>query len=394
MRTRLMALAVSAVVSAPGVVLAQQANAITLYGSLNVDFESVKAAGGSAAMIPARNRVTSNAGTHLGIRGTEDLGGGLKAFFQLEMGFDPTDNTTGASALNPTPATTPLSINNTPVTGRNSAVGLQGGFGTLLLGRWDTPYKFATLRLDPNYTTIAAYTGTAHGNGGGTSGNITARFGFDRRQQNTVQYWTPTLGGFSARFGYGANEERTATVNPSLLSASAAWQNAVFYAGASYEQHKGYGSPGSRDKASQIFGQAKFGAFTLGLLAERLKYAGFSPASTASYKGAVLATSAGGGLEVSDWFASAAWQFGLSNVSLGYGRDQKVKLNGRDDGTRKARQISLRYAYDFSKRTQVYAMATKLDNGSGSANGFGFQTIGNTAGQDPKGFGVGINHRF
>lgn len=376
MKNRWMALAISAAVAAPDAAFAQAANPVTIYGTLSVGFERVEADGGAAPPISARNRVTSNAASHLGFRGTEDIGGGLKAFFQVE------------SAIN-------LDAGTTNLASRNSGVGLTGtSWGTILLGQWDTPYKTATVRLDPNYTTIAAYTGIAHGNGGGTSPNVAARFGFDRRQQNTMQYWTPNWGGFTARVAYGANEEKTAVVNPYMTSLSVVWQKAAYYVGAAVEQHHDYGMAGSKDRASQVFGQAKFGAFTLGLMAERLKYAGFGPASTASYKGAVLASSAGGGLEVSDWFASAAWQFGASALSLGYGRDAKVKLNGRDDASRKSKQTSLRYTYDFSKRTQFYAIATKLDNGNNAVNNFGFQNIGNVVGQDPKGVGAGLIHRF
>src|SRR5205085_12629766 len=106
------------------------ANPVTLYGRVYVTLESVEAkANGTSAAVARRTRVEDQSSL-LGVRGTEDLGGGLKAFFQLETAFRPDQNTTTFAA-------------------RNSGVGLQGGFGSILLGRWDTPYKATTIGVDP-----------------------------------------------------------------------------------------------------------------------------------------------------------------------------------------------------------------------------------------------------
>ena len=129
MKKKLIALAVASATLAPLAAMAQTSNPVTLYGRAYATFESVKADGGSAAPIGSRSRVTDNS-SFFGIRGTEDLGGGLKAFFQLETGFR-------------------LDSNNSVFANRNSAVGLQGDFGSVLLGRWDTPFKVASAAMDP-----------------------------------------------------------------------------------------------------------------------------------------------------------------------------------------------------------------------------------------------------
>ena len=87
MNKKLIALAVAGACVAPAA-MAQTANPVTLYGRVYVTFESVEAKGGpsTAASVPRRQRV-SDQSSLLGVRGTEDLGGGLKAFFQLETGF-------------------------------------------------------------------------------------------------------------------------------------------------------------------------------------------------------------------------------------------------------------------------------------------------------------------
>jgi len=374
MNKRLIALAVAAAVSAPAVVLADDST-VTLYGTLNVDFENVKADGGSGTAIPSRNRVSSNS-SNIGFKGVEALGGGVDAWFQAESAVN-------ADAGGGTWAS------------RNTAVGLRGGFGTVLLGQWDTPYKISTLRIDPfGDATIGAYTGILGGNSQATAGNAATRFSFDRRQQNTVQYWSPNLGGFVARVGYGANEEKNSSVNPSSASVLLGYDNGPIYAGYAYEEHKDYGSATvtSKDKAHKIFGMFTFAnAFTIGLVGERLKWDG--SATVATYKGTITAGS--DGLEVTDWYAMFGWKGGPNNVALTYGWDQKVKINGSEDSNAKAHQIGVRYGYDLSKRTQFYALYTQIDNKSSSSNNFAQNPLtGLTADQDPKGVGVGFKHVF
>ena len=177
MNKKLIALAVAGACVAPAA-MAQTANPVTLYGRVYVTFESVEAKGGpsTAASVPRRQRV-SDQSSLLGVRGTEDLGGGLKAFFQLETGFKPDEN-------------------NTTFAARNSGVGLQGGFGSILLGRWDMPWKVATIAIDP-YGDLTL---------GGITGVLSDGGNFDRRDQNVIQYWSPTFGGVAFRAAVTSNE--------------------------------------------------------------------------------------------------------------------------------------------------------------------------------------------
>src|SRR5688500_18793159 len=124
MNKKLIALALAGAFAAP-VAMAQTANPVTLYGRVHLTFEYVEVEGASGSK---RTRIQDQASL-LGVRGTEDLGGGMKAFFQLETAFAP-DQTGGAFA------------------NRNSGVGFQGGWGSILMGRWDTPFKVATGAID------------------------------------------------------------------------------------------------------------------------------------------------------------------------------------------------------------------------------------------------------
>ena len=198
MNKNLIALAVAGAFVAPAA-MAQTANPVTLYGQVNVTLESVEVKGGSSPL-PRRTRVEDQS-SRLGVRGTEDLGGGLKAFFQLETAFRPDSN-------------------NTTFAARNSAVGLQGGWGSVLIGRWDMPFKSAAIAIDPwGDITIAGLTGVMSDGGN-----------FDRRDQYVMQYWSPTFGGFAFRLAGTANEGKTATLNPRDNGANVTFTRGPVYA--------------------------------------------------------------------------------------------------------------------------------------------------------------------
>ena len=206
MNKKLIALAVAGASLVPAA-MAQTANPVTLYGRVTVTIESVEAKGGSSPL-PRRTRVEDQS-SFLGVRGTEDLGGGLKAFFQLETAFRPDQN-------------------NTTFATRNSGVGLQGGWGSFLMGRWDMPYKVVAYAVDAfSDITIGGITGVGHDRGN-----------FDRREQNVIQYWSPNWGGFAFRGAVTANEGKTATLNPRVSGANVTYTRGPVYAVLAWEEHK------------------------------------------------------------------------------------------------------------------------------------------------------------
>src|ERR1700730_16325238 len=73
-------------------------------------------------------------GSRLGFKGTEDLGGGLSAIFTFENGFNVDDGTLGQGNR---------------LFGRQAWVGLNGGFGTVKLGRQQTALYYALTEIDP-----------------------------------------------------------------------------------------------------------------------------------------------------------------------------------------------------------------------------------------------------
>src|SRR5258706_2051132 len=148
MNNRILALAVASVFAAPLSVLAESSS-VQIYGTINTDYEAVQAGGASSAAVlapnrlgatptgvnvPWRDRITSNS-SNIGFKGVEDLGGGLKAIFQIEsaIGFD-NQATFGTNTANGTAVGGGFGT-------RNTNVGLSGNWGTVFAGQWDTPYK-------------------------------------------------------------------------------------------------------------------------------------------------------------------------------------------------------------------------------------------------------------
>lgn len=376
MNKKLIALAVAGASLAPAA-MAQTANPVTLYGRVYETFESVEAKGatgfGPTATFPEvarRNRIADQASL-LGVRGTEDLGGGLKAFFQLETGFKPDQNDTGFAQ-------------------RNSAVGLQGGFGSILLGRWDTPFKVVTTAIDPyGDLTISGITGVLND---GTN--------FDRRDQNSVQYWSPTIAGFAARLLYTANERKNdpAGVNARDAGASVTYTGGPAYAFLVWEEHKdqvggggnafGFvntgvgqtvsnGVAGAKETGYALGGSVTFGPVKLG--GQGQKYKKTSRSDQKAYMGNVVFT------------------FGNNQIFYQYMQSkngQALTAAGAALGEPDCKSNSLGYQYNFSRRTFVIASYVKVDNNNASACNFGANRLTASRSQDVQGAFMGVRHVF
>jgi len=156
--------------------------------------------------------------SRLGVKGSEDLGGGLKAIYQIELDIKVNDGTNNHVD------------NNEGFTYRNTFVGLAGGWGTALMGRHDTPLKISTGKLDLFSDTMADYNGT---------------IGFqDYRLDNAVAYISPSLSGFTlaaaiAPGGGGTTGNFGNSIESNSIaeaySIAGIYSNGPFYASAAYE---------------------------------------------------------------------------------------------------------------------------------------------------------------
>jgi len=346
MNKKLIALAVAGACVAPAA-MAQTANPVTLYGRVYVNFESVESKG--AAPLPRRNRIEDRVSL-FGIRGTEDLGGGLKAFFQLETPFRPDSNDTTFAS-------------------RNSAVGLQGGFGSILLGRWDAPMKMAMTAVDP-FGDIGL-------------GDITAAAlrsgGFSNRFQNTAQWWSPSWGGLSLKAMYSANELKSTTASPYNFGGSVVWASGPFYLAYAYEEHKDCTSGCTAAAVgTKETGNAVAGRFSIGPARISAQYGEYKRTSTRTNKGYMIGA---------DFTAG-------KNVLLASFQNSK-------DGGLNAAAVqpecdvwAVGYRYDFTRRTSFIAEYAKVDNNNVGTCVFGQGALGQGAGGDPQGFSLGFRHVF
>jgi predicted porin len=343
MNKKLIALAVAGACVAPAV-MAQSANPVTLYGRIYVTVEAVD--GGNNAT-PNRVRVEDQS-SYLGVRGTEDLGGGLKAIYQLETAFRPDSN-------------------NTTFANRNSGIGLQGGFGTIMAGRWDMPFKTATIAIDP-YGDLTI---------GGITSSANDRGNFDVRQQNVIQYWSPNWAGLTLRLAYGANEGKTASVNPEAYGASVQYNKGALYLFYAYEEHKnGNGglttvTANYKEEGNALGGSFKVGPVKLGGLYQEFKKTNLTKQKT--------------------YMVNAVWTTGKHDLSVQYTDSQDGGANGAATQP-ECNTIAAGWQYNWTRRTFFLAQYAKTENEGGAACRIGSFTGG--ANSEPEGFSLGLRHVF
>lgn len=371
MQKKIIALAIASALTAPAA-FADTSN-VTVYGLLNADVESVSNSLPSGTNPASKTRITSNA-SRLGIKGTEDLGDGMSAIWQIESRL----NLVGNEAASATNAGTASVFNGL----RNSNVGLKGNFGTVFLGHWDTPFKTAhnPVELFDNTTiaTATALMGVTTATTVANGGVVNAAVGYTLRQNSSIQYWTPVMSGFQGKFAYSNNATTPATTTqkPSLVSLSLAYDVDQFYAAFAYDNHTDFRGAGLKDSANRLVGAYKFENGQVGLTYDRL----------------TVATNVAANSTRSAWELSGKYKMGSNNFGAFYTKA------GSMSGTTAtgANQVSLRYGYNFSKRTEAYALYTAIKNDTNANYGIADVANGYTgvAGSKISGLGFGLVHTF
>ncbi|GAB4215965.1 MAG: porin [Rhodoferax sp.] len=173
-----------AVLAASGAAMAQ--SSVTTYGIADVWFGTVKAGGVTQTKLDSGGV----AGSRWGLKGSEDLGGGLKANFDFQAGFG---MDTGAGS-----STTATAFS------RQSWVGFSGGFGALRLGRTTTAFDDVNGASDAMFDSAPA------------PQNVNFKSTkYSSRQSNMIYYQAPKFGGFSGALSYALGEDKTATTGAS-----------------------------------------------------------------------------------------------------------------------------------------------------------------------------------
>jgi len=433
MNKRLVTLAVAAALASP---VAAMADA-TIYGKLNVsidyanvddviaptysptgkpiapnyngeDFNGWGVAKGNG-YIPGSSRAN-----RIGIKGSEDLGGGLKAIYQVEFGINPEDtNNNVVSGAN-------------SITMRNTFVGLAGGWGTFVVGRHDTPLKISTAKLDLFADTMADYNGTVGFN--------------DIRADNAIAYISPSFAGFQLAGAMVAPGGATATGNTNINSDSIAegwslagiYTNGPFYASLAYEnlgnelfmntttsQASGscnvtsiYYNPVYCGNVGDDFTKWRVGlgildwnGFTLTAIYENQDNlpGGDTYSSTLGYvPGYVVLPDGPDSAEL--WQIEAAYSFGNNTIKAMYGQQdrdgsfavapsapftgfERGQISDYYDGNRSTWAIG--FDHDFSKRTKVYALYVNVDD-----DWQGLDAAFGVTGAQWDGFSLGMMHSF
>jgi predicted porin len=219
----------------------------------------------------SRNQMSSGGinGSRFGLRGSEDLGGGLKGNFQIENGFNIDSGSAAQGGL---------------LFGRQAFVGLSGGFGDLRFGRQYSAYDEA--RGGSDLQGHSAYSATA-----GAAWALGRDYAF--RLDNTLRYATPNFGGFSAAASYSLGENKTAAAGAGgVLSLHGAYGNGPIAIFVAHQQEK---NPLAAAPANLLNG-------------------GFAIAAGASKETHTL--------------VSGAYDFGVAKVRLGYNTSKDDVVGG------------------------------------------------------------------
>ncbi|WP_066257953.1 porin [Hydrogenophaga flava] len=322
-----------AAVAATGVAFAQ--SSVTIYGKVNVSLEksSIGTKNDKAALDDIH-------GSRLGFRGEEDLGGGLKAKFQIEHRFRPdtgADATFVAGSTNPT--TGVVTPSSSTMWNGMSTVGLAGGFGEIRLGRYYSAlFLGANNKPDP-------FGGDGAGALRGVGMQTTTLPGFIRTA-NVIHY----SGSFS-----GVN----VAVSTGLKEGAAKAQNSIAIGYANGPLDVGFGTekgvPGTLTNAYATYdlGVAKL-AFGLGN------------------------TKSAAGVKTEGVLLGATIPAGPGRVQVGL-----ATAKNKTTGVKTNQKLGLGYIYPLSKRT---ALETTYGRDS--------KAVSSVTGKKQSGFDVSLHHNF
>lgn len=353
MKKSLIALAVASAVSAPA--FAATSN-VDVYGRMafSVDYvDSNDVANDADDIVTGRDNIS-----RIGFKGTEDLGGGLAAVWQIETQL----STAAAGTLNTA---------NT-IGSRNTFVGLKSdAMGTVVMGRHDTPYKLATGSLDifadtaGDYNTIIGTT---------SAGTI-----YDTRANQTVAYISPTWSGFHFAAAYvevKLNEGAGAN-NADAMSAMGMYNNGPIFASVAYETYSGAAGGGSTaiadTEAFKVGFGLKMGDFKLGAVYEDISS---DVVSNVNSRDA--------------YYVNAMFSIGAFDLKAAYG----ISNDGESVADTEFDYYALGADYNLSKRTKLFAVYSTVGNALTTAQSLSTTGYAATAGQDMDVISLGVIHNF
>jgi predicted porin len=400
MQKKLLTLAVAGALAAPGLALAQ----VEVYGFIHMSVNKFKYSSSGTSPSVSKWDVASHASNY-GVRGRENLGGGQTAWFQIE---------------NNAPMERSNNVAITPAS-RNSAVGMQGGWGNLFMGQWTTPWsdldalwgvgavggwgpitsiigRRETTGTAPNPNCQNGHLSGAPAIGGAVICDAIESAGgvghpFWRRFSNAVFYQSPVFGGVQIKAAYMTNEGKatantTTNADPSAWSASVQWagMGGRVRVGAAIDAHKDFTTLGQTDNGWRVTGGWNFGVADIGLAYETMTYK--------SAAGDVEAKQMGIGVAVPIGPGAIRGSYAFAKDFTGPGVTAAIDDAG-------AKTWNLGYDYRFSKRTTVGVGYAVIKNDTdavftwtGAPPNAGGASNTPVAGSDPSTFFVSMLHRF
>jgi predicted porin len=358
MQKKLIAIAIAAAL-APAAAMADSSN-VVIYGKMHMSYDRIDvdtASNDTGSFI-------SNNSSRLGFKGSEDLGDGLKAVWQYEVGLNPDTAAGGAFASQ-----------------RDTFLGLSGNFGTVTAGRqaWHNLYAH-----DANMFSDQIGAPSVWIDRGG-------------RTNNSIKYATPNTSGFSGSVTYvtpngvgnggtytntgveGVNDEYDAS-----YAFKASYSNGPIFASLTHlKEGKSVTTAGKDDmKSTSIAGGYDFGAGKV--VGQFVSYS--DDANIA-------------GKDKDIWTIGGSYNVtGMSKVKAQYTKAKDSDTNGvkADDG---AKMFTVGYDYSLSKRTTAYVAYSRVSNDTlgtynvtGSGQGAAPGNI--TADKDPTALSLGLVHDF
>ena len=314
------------VLAASGAAMAQ--SSVTLYGVADL---SLQKSNGISTQLSGSGML-NNGNSRIGLRGVEDLGGGLKASFNFEQGINPENGALTGGA--------------TGAWNRAAFLDLSGGFGRVRLGR----------DLTPSYMGLAAWELT----GAANYSAVANQFGFvaaGARNDSQIAYTTPNFGGVTASLAVVLKPD-----TPDAVGDNAKYDLNVIYANGPIAAALSYNKV-QEHKANMALG----GSYDLGVAKIAASYQD-------GYKGGV-APSNTTAMKQRGFTLGATVPVGAFSVTLDIARDTKAKDT----------DVLVEGKYALSKRTFAYAAYYNDGKQDGAA-------VYKTGAKNH--LGLGIRHNF
>lgn len=348
MNKKLMAVAVAGALAAPAVAFAQ-GSTVQIYGTLKAEYGFVSMPDAAAAPNYKNWDGLNSGSSNIGFKGEEKLGGGMSAFFQCESDLrflaGPTTNT----------ASNPRVAGAGELCDRNSALGLKGGFGSVFIGRWDSPDKLAVGKTRISEDT--GWLGVTH-----------MLFQESNRNLNSINYHSPNFNGFSVALQTtstnGASNQTADGKKGRSNGFNVIYDKGPLTAMIGYTDQDDNAASGSingaRDKNTSVGAAYKFGKAKVGLTFTQAK-----------------ATAGTDEAKVNAWNLAGTYELTAANsIIVGYTQAGDVKGNAGGPETG-GKQWTIALGHDLSKRTEARIGYARVSNDTNADYTVGGTTASN-----------------